>query len=187
MKLINAMTDILNNFTLNGMTRAFHAILISISMTVGIVLLIALCREIYFLVYNENIYIQEFLNLEMTTNHNFLEIFIASVIVAIYFSVMMNISKKTLIYLGILGAISVLAKTFCILELKFSAEIAIFFATTLIGVLVIKFRKITLTPMQVLIVPAIISVVPGVLIYRFLFSCISIRYMTAEEFFQAGL
>ena len=183
--IINAMTDILNNFTLNGMTRAFHAILISISMTVGIVLSIALCREIYFLVYNEKIYIQEFLNLEMTTNHNFLEILIASVIVAISFSIMMNISKKTLIYLGILGAISVLAKTFCILELKFSAEVATFFATTLIGILVIKFRKITLTPMQVLIVPAIISLVPGVLIYRFLFSCISIKYMTAEEFFQA--
>ena len=183
--IINATIDTLNNFFLNGMTKAFHANLVATSMTVGIVFAIALCIEIYFLVYNDVIYIQDFLNLEMAMNHNFLEILIASIIVAISFSIMMNISRKILIYLGILGAVTLLAKNFLILELNFSAEISTFFAATLAGIFAIKLKKITRTPMQVLIVPAIIAMVPGVLIYRFLFSCINIKFMTAEEFFQA--
>ena len=183
--IINAMTDILNNFLLNGMTKAFQSCLIALSMTVGIFFAIVLCEEIYFWVYNEFIYRKDFLSLEMVSNHNFFEILIAAVIVAISFSIMMNISRKVLVYLGILGAITLLAKNFLMSELNFSVEVGTFFATTLTGIFAIKLKKITRTPIQVLIVPAIISLVPGVLIYRFLFSCINIRFMTAEEFFQA--
>ena len=183
--IINAIIDTLNNFLLNGMTTAFRAILIAISMTVGIVFAIALCEEIYFLVYNDFIYRKDFLSLEMAMNHNFLEILIASVIVAISFSIMINISRKNLIMIGILGAATLLTKNFLIFEINFSAEVGTFFAATLVGILAIKIKKITRTPLQVLVVPAIISMVPGVLIYRFLFSCINIKFMTAEEFFQA--
>ena len=183
--IINATIDTLNNFLLNGMTKAFQANIIAISMTVGIVFAIAFCIELYFFVYNEHIYIQDFLSLEIFSTHNFFEILIAAIVVTISFSIMMNISRKTLIYLGILGAITVVAKNFLILELNLSAEIATFFAATVAGILAIKFKKFTRTPMQVLIVPAIISMVPGVLIYRFLFSCINIKFLSAEEFFLA--
>ena len=176
--IINAIIDTLNNFLLNGMTTAFRAILIAISMTVGIVFAIALCEKIYFWVYNDFIYRKDFLSF-------FLEILIASVIVAISFSIIINISRKNLIIIGILGAVTLLTKNFLIFEINFSAEVGTFFAATLIGILAIKIKKITQTPLQVLVVPAIISMVPGVLIYRFLFSCINIKFMTAEEFFQA--
>ena len=183
--IINAMTDTLNNFLLNGMTKAFHANLIAISMTVGIFFSIILCEQIYFWVYNDFIYRKDFLSIEMASQHNFFEILIAAVIVAISFSIMMNISQKILVYLGILGAVSLLAKNIFMFELNFSAEVGTFFAATLTGIFAIKLKKITRTPMQVLIVPAIISFVPGVLIYRFLFSMINISYLTADEFFHA--
>ena len=44
--------------------------------------------------------------------------------------------------------------------------------------------------MQVLIIPALIPLVPGVLIYGFLFSCLNIAILTPEQFFlslQSGI
>ena len=41
------------------------------------------------------------------------------------------------------------------------------------------------TPSLVLIVPAVIPLVPGVLIYRFLFAVINIRRITVEELLMA--
>ena len=177
--IINATIDILNNFLLNGMTRAFQAILITISMTAGIVF------AVMPLAFLENVNPALFTKLAVTSSHNFFEIFVAGIVTAFSFSFLINMPKKNLIILGVLGMISIITRNFFVSELNFSQELGTFLGAVLVGVLIVKLKKITRTPMQVLIVPAIIPLVPGVLMYRFLFSCLNIGNLNSEEFFQA--
>ena len=177
--IINAIIDILNDCLLNGITKAFRATLITISMTVGIVFAVVP------LAFYENVNPTIFTKLALTSIHNFFEISVAGIVTAFSFSILINMPKRLLIILGVLGMISVITKNFFISELNFSLELGTFLGAVLVGILIIKVRKITRTPMQVLILPAIIPLVPGVLMYRFLFSCLNIEHLNSEEFFQA--
>ena len=55
----------------------------------------------------------------------------------------------------------------------------------LISIVAVKAIHWLHTPMQVLIVPALIPLVPGVLIYRFLFAMINVRDLSLEQFLSA--
>ena len=181
--MINATIDILNKFSSNGMNSAFRAMFISISMSMGIVLAVR-----FFITINpqslaeiENINF----SLKLLAEHNIFTFAIAAAVAATGFSILFNIPKKLFPTIGILGAAAVCTKFFFILELEFSAAFATLAGSTFAGILAIKARQITNTPMQVLIIPAMIPLVPGVLIYQFLYCCIAIDYLSAEEFFQA--
>lgn len=173
--IINSAKDMLGNFVTNGITLFSRTILILISMTFGIVIAI----EIIYAISPIN---WETLNFGM--QNNFLMISLAAATAAISFSIIFNTSPKFFIAIGILGAFGVCLRNFLILEINFDLEISTFFAALLISILSIKVRKFTKTPMQVLIIPAIIPLVPGVLIYRFLFACVYIKLLTSEEFFE---
>lgn len=172
--IINAITESLNGFLLNGMVKAYQSILTTISITVGIVFAITLCEKI------EEI---DATKLSSLPNSHFGEVLVAGLIASIAFSTLINIPKNILIIPGILGVTALMTRNFIIFQLSLSSEFGTFCAATLVGILAIKAKEFTQTPTQVLTVPAIISFVPGVLIYRFLFSCIYIRYMDAQEFF----
>lgn len=181
--LINATIDILNKFLPNGMNSIFRAIFISISMSMGIIL------AVQFFVAINPASLAEIENMNLKLNllaeHNIFTFAIAAAVAAIIFSVLFNIPKKLFPTVGILGAAAVCTKFFFILEFEFSTEFATLLGSTFAGLLAIKARQITNTPMQVLIIPAVIPFVPGVLIYKCLLSCISIDYLSAGEFFEA--
>ena len=181
--MINATVDILNKFLSNGISSALRAMFVSIPMAAGIVL-----AAEFFVAINPSA-LEEINNLDfalkLLPEHNIFTFAIAAAIASIGFSVLFNIPKKLFLTVGILGAVAVCTKFFFILELGFSAEFGTLSGATLAGFLAIKARQLTNTPMQVLIIPAMIPLIPGVLIYRFLFSCIAIEYFNADEFFEA--
>ena len=181
--MINATVDILNKFLSNGISSALRAMVVSIPMASGIVL-----AAEFFVAINPSA-LEEINNLDfalkLLPEHNIFTFAIAAAIASIGFSVLFNIPKKLFLTVGILGAVAVCTKFFFILELGFSAEFGTLSGATLAGFLAIKARQLTNTPMQVLIIPAMIPLIPGVLIYRFLFSCIAIEYFNADEFFEA--
>ena len=181
--MINATVDILNKFLSNGISSALRAMFVSIPMSAGIVL-----AAEFFVAINPPA-LEEINNLDFTLKllpeHNFLTFAIAAAVASIGFSVLFNIPKKLFLAVGILGAVAVCTKFFLILELGIAAEWGTLSGATLAGFLAIKARQLTNTPLQVLIIPAMIPLIPGVLIYRFLFSCITIDYLQANEFFEA--
>ena len=181
--MINATVDILNKFLSNGMNSALRAMFVSIPMSAGIVL----AAELFVAI--NPLAIIEINNLDFTLKllpeHNIFTFAIAAAIASIGFSVLFNVPKKLFLAVGILGAVAVCTKFFFILELGFAAEWGTLSGATLAGFLAIKARQLTNTPMQVLIIPAMIPLVPGVLIYRFLFACITVEYLPADEFFEA--
>ena len=173
--IINSTKDMLGNFITNGITLFSRTILIVISMTFGIVFAI----EIIYAISPIN-----FENLMFEMQSNFLIISLAAATAAIGFSIIFNTSQKFFIAIGILGASAVCLRNFLILGFNFNLEISTFLAALLVSILSIKIKKFTQTPMQVLIIPSIIPLVPGVLIYRFLIACIYIGTLTSEEFFE---
>ena len=172
--IINAVTESLEGYFLNGMTKVYRSLLITVSMTVGIIFAVILCEHI------EEI---DLTGLSLSPNRNFIEVLFASMTAAISFSHFINTPKKILAAIGILGAASLSTRHFVMFGLGLSQEIATFIAALFIGILAINLKKFIKVPTQVLTVPAIIAFVPGVLIYRFLLSCIYIRYFSVQEFF----
>ena len=180
--MINATVDILNKFLSNGMNSALRAMFVSIPMAAGIVL----AAEFFVAINPPAIEeINNFFTLKLLPEHNIFTFAIAAAIASIGFSVLFNVPKKLFLAVGVLGAVAVCTKFFFILELGFAAEWGTLSGATLAGFLAIKARQLTNTPMQVLIIPAMIPLVPGVLIYRFLFACITVEYLPADEFFEA--
>lgn len=172
--IMNAITESLGGFLLNGITRAYHSMLIAISIMAGIVFSTAICENV------EGIDLRD---ISLSVSHTVVEIFFAGIIVSVAFCMFINAPRKTLRILGALGVIALIIKNFMIYELNFSTGIATFTAALFIGISAIMAKKYTHAPTQVLTVPAIISFVPGVLIYRFLSACVYIRYLNVEEFF----
>ena len=183
--IINSVINMLNNFLSNGMVLSFRAVLITISITAGIVLAFEFCIFIN-LEGIINVNYAEFTRPELeSVEHNIFEIILAAMIAAIGFSVIFNIPKRLLIVMGILGAMAICIRNFSMIELNFSQEVGSFLGAVVVSILTITTRKFFNTPMQILVVPPIIPMIPGVLIYTFLFSCINIRHLKVEEFFYA--
>ena len=183
--IINSTINMLNNFLFNGMVLSFRAVLITISMTVGIVLAVEFC---FFMNLEEFIDVNyaDALRPELeSVEHNLFEMMIAAMCAAIGFSIIFNVPKRILIVVGILGATAICIRNFSMAELNFSQEIATFTGALIVSILTLAARKFNDTPTQILVIPPIIPMVPGVLIYRFLFSCINIKHLNAEDFFFA--
>ncbi len=172
--IMNAITESLKGFLLNGMTKAYNSTLIAVSLTIGIVFAATICDKLQAI---------DLTNISLSSSHSFIELLFAGIIVSISFSTFINTPKRILPLLGILGVIALAVKNFMIYGFAATPEISTFCAALSIGILAIAAKKYTHAPTQVLTVPAIISFVPGVLIYRFLSSCMYIRHMNAEEFF----
>lgn len=172
--IMNAITESLGGFLLNGMLKTYHSILIAVSMTVGIVLAADIWEHV------EEIHLG---GVSLSTNHNFVEILFLGLIISISFSTFINAPKKLLLLLGSLGIFALLIKNFLVYHIWLSPEIATFIASLFIGITAIIAKKYIYAPTQVLTVPAIIAFVPGVLIFRFISSCIYIRDVSVEKFF----
>ena len=172
--IMNAITESLDGFLLNGMTKAYHSTLIAISIMVGIVLAANIWEHL------EEIDLGK---VSLLVHHSFVELLFLGIIVSISFSTFINAPKKILLLLGSLGVIALIIKDLIIYHLVLSTEMATFISSLIIGILAIIAKKYTYAPTLLLTVPPIISFVPGVLIFRALSSFVYIRYLNAEQFF----
>lgn len=171
--IINGLTDMLNTYLLCGYARFLRASLIVGGMTFGIVFAVGMLN------------VPDFTNLRMLPGEDYFEFAILAAIGAMGFSILFNMPPRLLYAVGIGGALAVCTRNFFIFELDTSAAFGTLAGATLISVLAVRSRHWLHTPMQVLIVPAMIPLVPGVLIYRFLFSVINIKTMTVAQLLSA--
>ena len=176
--IINAIKESLGGFLLTGMIKAYNSFLIALSMVLGMVFAAEVCLKLDGL---NNI---DLTNLTLAAEHNFVELLFAGTIISVSFATFINAPKKILPLLGGFGVTALVIKNFVLFGLNLSQEFATFFAALVIGILATKAKDYVQMPTQFLTVPAIISFVPGVLIYRFLSACMYITYYTPDEFFH---
>ena len=186
--IINSAIDTLNGFLVNGLVQTFRTILISLGMTVGIVIALVVCTG--FDPFNFMELCLTLANLNLAPQYNLFIWTLAAAVAAIGFSILFNMPIRCLLTIGLLGTLAVFTRNILMIEFNLSQEIGSFVGATLASFATFKVAKWVYAPMQVLIIPALIPLVPGVLIYGFLFSCLNIAILTPEQFFlslQSGI
>ncbi|MBQ9486655.1 MAG: threonine/serine exporter family protein [Selenomonadaceae bacterium] len=171
--IINGLLDLLNTYIVSGAARFLHTGLIIGGMTFGIVFAIGMFPVV------------DFTNLRMLPEDNYLIFAVNAALGAMGFAILFNLPPRLLIAVGTGAALCVCIKNFLIFEFACSSPISTLAGSTVIGIIAVKAIHWLHTPMQVLIVPAVIPLVPGVLIYRFLFAMINIRTLTVEQLLSA--
>ncbi|MDY3974078.1 threonine/serine exporter ThrE family protein [uncultured Veillonella sp.] len=168
--LINAVDDTINNHIMSGMTRAINTLLIVGSMSVGI------ATALYF------DHISTFTDISVTPVHISPLHMVAGAVGAIGFSLIFNTPFRLLYIIGIGGAISIFVRNFLIVELGFTTIGSSFVAAAIIGLLALSIYKKVRTAPLIIAIPSVIPMIPGVLLYRFLYGVLTINTLTPDTF-----
>lgn len=171
--IINGLTDLLNTYLISGAARFLHTIMIVGGMAFGIVFSIGMFP------------VFDFTSLTMLPEMNYIIFALAAAIGAMGFAILFNLPPRLLFAVGCGGALCVCIRNFLVFNMGFGSELGTLAGAMAVSIIAVKAIHWLHTPMQVLIVPAMIPLVPGVLIYRFLFAMINIRDLTLEQLLSA--
>jgi len=177
--LINFVSDMLDNHIETGLVRATNTLLMIVAMSFGIALAIKVCG------------IDNFVkDLSMTPHHNFVEFAIAAAISAMGFATIFNVPKRLMPWVAIGGIIAVCSRNFINLGpsnhnvgLDLGPIIGTLCGSALISIINIKMMHVIHTPHQCITIPAVIPMVPGVLMYRALYGIIDMQGVVGEVTF----
>ena len=177
--LINAVNDLLDNHINTGLVRAMNTMLIVIAMAFGIALTIK-CGGI------DN-FVKD---LSMTPHHSFFEYALAAAISAMGFATIYNIPYRLMPWIAIGGIICVCSRNFINLGpatgnigLGMGLVVGSLCGSALISIINIKAVHILHTPHQCITIPAVIPIVPGVLMYRALYGFMEMQGVVGEVTF----
>ena len=171
--LINSISDMINNYLISGAARFIHTSLVLGGMAFGIVFAI------------EAVNVDAFTQLHMVPDNDYSRFVTCAAMGAIGFSILFNLPPRLLFAAGMGGVIAVCTRNFCVFTLGWSSVAGTFIGATLVSVIGLKAIHWLHAPTQVLTVPSVIPMVPGVLIYRMLFAIINIRVLSTEQLIQA--
>lgn len=171
--MINGFSDMLNTYIISGAARIMHTGIIIGAMTFGIVFAIGMAD------------FDSFTNLAMRPDSDYALFAFAAAIGAASFSILFNVPRRLLYAAAIGGAICVCTRNFFVFELGFGSEVGTLAGATFVSVIAARAIHWLHTPSLVLVVPAVIPLVPGVLIYRLLFAIINIRRLSLDELLVA--
>ena len=177
--LINAVNDLLDNHINTGLVRAMNTMLIVIAMAFGIALTIK-CGGI------DN-FVKD---LSMTPHHSFFEYALAAAISAMGFATIYNIPYRLMPWIAIGGIICVCSRNFINLGpatgnigLGMGLVVGSLCGSALISIINIKAVHILNTPHICIKIPAVIPIVPGVLMYRALYGFMEMQGVVGEVTF----
>ena len=161
--LINAVDDMLNGYIVAGSARAIDTLLIVSSMTFGIVIAIRLGH------------VADFTSLPIAPDSIYLSHAIAAFIAAIGLGLMFNVPKRLLPVIGTGASIAICLRNICMLQFDMSQAAASCIGAAFLSILALQARHTFDTPVVLLKIPAVIPLIPGVLLYRLLFALLNIH------------
>lgn len=177
--LINAVDDMLNSFSSSALGRFLHTLLIVGGMALGITM------TFYFdNISNANM-LGEFTNLSIAPSSISLKTFLAAALSATGYAMLFNTPSRLLPCIALGGLISVSLRNILILYFDFSFVGATFLGAAAISIMMLRLSTPLKTTSTVLTIPSVIAMVPGVLIYRFLFSLMHIDELDPYALLQA--
>lgn len=176
--LINGVDDFLNNYLTSGMTRFTHTILIMLAMTFGIAGAVGMTDVPSFTAVSiapESLYIAQAL---------------AAAMAALGFSIMFNVPKRYILAACLGAILTVDTRDILMVAFHMGMASASFFGAAVLSIFYFTASRFFHAPVFVVTIPAIIPLIPGVLLYRFLFAIIDISHASMEELltaFQTGV
>ena len=154
--LINSFDDLMNNYIVSGMTRAMNTMLVALAMTFGIVGAISLCQ------------IPAYSTYDIVPDSIYGSQAIAAALAAMGFSVIFNIPPRLLPVAGIGAVMAVGTRNILAIGFDVPMAWASFWGAALVSVVGFKLAGRLRAPRSVVTVPAVIPMIPGVLMYRLL-------------------
>ena len=154
--LINSFDDLMNNYIVSGMTRAMNTMLVVLAMTFGIVGAISLCQ------------IPAYSTYDIVPDSIYGSQAIAAALAAMGFSVIFNIPPRLLPVAGIGAVMAVGTRNILAIGFDVPMAWASFWGAALVSVVGFKLAGRLRAPRSVVTVPAVIPMIPGVLMYRLL-------------------
>ena len=166
--LINAVDDMLNNYIMAGMTRAMNTLLIIASMTFGISIALWLWN------------VTDFTRISIQPDDIYISQAIAAAIAATGYGVLFNLPRKLLAIAAIGAVIAVDVRNILVIGFDFNLVAGSFLGAAILGSVAQKGTHWFHAPGSVLTIPAVIPLMPGVLLYRLLFSILNITTIDAQ-------
>lgn len=167
--LINAVDDFLNNYLTSGMTRITHTILIMLAMTFGISATVSITK------------IPSFISVNIMPESLYMAQAVAAAMAAFGFTIMFNVPRHFIAAACLGAVVTVNIRNILMIDLHVGMAFASFLGAATLSVLLFALSKKFHEPVFVVTIPAIIPMVPGVLLYRFLFGIIGISGQTYEQ------
>ncbi len=174
--LINAVNDLLDNHINTGLVRATNTLLIVIAMSFGIMLAIKCGSFDGFAK-----------DLPTIPHHSFYVYAIAAAISAMGFATIYNIPYRLMPWIALGGVICVCTRNFIFLDpssgnigLGLGIVVGSLCGSALISIINIKAVHLLHTPHQCITIPAVIPIVPGVLMYRALYGFMGMQGVVGE-------
>ncbi|KGF43751.1 threonine/serine exporter ThrE family protein [Prevotella melaninogenica] len=174
--LINAVNDLLDNHINTGLVRAMNTFLIVIAMSFGIMLAIKCGSFDGFAK-----------DLSTIPHHSFYVYAVAAAISAMGFATIYNIPYRLMPWIAVGGIICVCTRNFVFLDpstgnagLGLGIVVGSLCGSALISIINIKAVHILHTPHQCITIPAVIPIIPGVLMYRALYGFMGMQGVVGE-------
>lgn len=189
--LINFVDDMLDNNFRVGTERAINTMLMMVGMAFGIVFALKFCRWTFN-------FEPDIMSIPMVPEHPYWMYAVAAAISAMGFSMIFNIPKRLLPVVAIGGIIAICTRNlvslkpdmFCSFSLGEGGILGSLAGATLVSVICIKAVHVFHTPHQILAISNVIPMVPGVLMYRALFSLFTVPITEGDlvnNFIAAGV
>ncbi|MBQ1336633.1 MAG: threonine/serine exporter family protein [Selenomonadaceae bacterium] len=166
--LINAVDDMLNNYIMAGTTRLTHTMLIIGSMTFGI--------SIALWVGN----VTDFTRVPIQPEDIYLSQTLAAALAGAGYAAIFNLPGRLLPVVALGAVIAVDVRNLMVIQLDSNLVAGSFLGAAILGVAAQKAIHWFHTPGSVLTIPSVIPLMPGVLLYRLLFSILNITTIDAQ-------
>ncbi len=166
--MINAVDDLFNNYIVSGMTRFTHAFFIVGAMTFGMAMALHFMPA------------PDFTSINVLPEAIYPLQLIAAFVASCGFGIFFNIPKRLLPVVALGGVLCLLIRNLLIIYFSFTAPGAVFFGAAAVGVLVGKLSELFDCTQVTIGVSSVVTLIPGVLFYRFLYSIIQINHITPE-------
>ena len=166
--LINAVDDMLNNYIMAGTTRLTHTMLIIGSMTFGI--------SIALWVGN----VTDFTRVPIQPEDIYLSQTLAAALAGAGYAAIFNLPGRLLPVVALGAVIAVDVRNLMVIQLDSNLVAGSFLGAAILGVAAQKAIQWFHTPGSVLTIPSVIPLMPGVLLYRLLFSILNITTIDAQ-------
>lgn len=169
--LINFVDDMLDNNIQTGLVRAANTMMMMIAMAFGILFALKFCLWAFN-------FQPDIMGISMVPHHNYWEYAIAAAISGMGFSMIFNIPKRLLWVAAVGAAIAVCTRNLvslqpdelCQFSLGWGGVLGSLAASVLISLIMLRMAHRVHAPMQILAICSVIPMVPGVLMYRSLYS-----------------
>ena len=171
--LINAVDDLLEGYIISGVTRIISTIFIIASIAFGIIMALWICGA-------EDITHVPIQPVEVFISHSF-----AAAIAAIGLSIMFNLPRRLLPVAAVGAIIAVNLRNILVIQWGANIIAGTFAGAAVVGIVGQWILQWIHAPGSVLTTPAIIPLVPGVLLYRMLYALLNISVIDLPNLFTS--